>query len=58
MTADRLREQVRARYAMALSRGEHLDGPAAVGFADATVTFADEAAPGMHTAVVRATKPA
>jgi SAM-dependent methyltransferase len=41
----------------ALSRGEYLDGLAAVGFADATVTFTHEAAPGMHTAIVRATKP-
>jgi arsenite methyltransferase len=42
----------------ALSRREYLDGLAAVGFADATVTFTHEAAPGMHTAIVRATKPA
>ena len=42
----------------ALSRTEYLDGLAAVGFTDATVTFTHEAAPGMHAAIVRATKPA
>jgi arsenite methyltransferase len=42
----------------ALSRGEYLAGLTAVGFTDATVTFTHEAAPGMHTAIVRATKPA
>jgi SAM-dependent methyltransferase len=42
----------------ALSRREYLDGLAAVGFADAVVTFTHEAAPGMHAAIVRATKPA
>ncbi len=42
----------------ALSRAEYLDGLARVGFADATVTFTHEAAPGMHAAIVRATKPA
>jgi SAM-dependent methyltransferase len=41
----------------ALSRGEYLDGLAAVGFTDAEVTFTHEAAPGMHAAIVRATKP-
>jgi SAM-dependent methyltransferase len=41
----------------ALSRSEYLDGLAAVGFADAKVTFTHEAAPGMHGAIVRATKP-
>jgi hypothetical protein len=30
----------------------------AVGFTDATVTYTQEAAPGMHAAIVRATKPA
>jgi len=41
----------------ALSRSEYLDGLAAVGFAEASVTFTHEAAPGMHAAIVRATKP-
>lgn len=42
----------------ALSRGEYLDGLAAAGFADAEVTFTHQAAPGMHAAVIRATRPA
>jgi SAM-dependent methyltransferase len=42
----------------ALSRAEYLDGLAAVGFADASVTFTNEAAPGMHSAIIRAVKPA
>jgi SAM-dependent methyltransferase len=42
----------------ALSRTEYLDGLAAVGFGDASVTFTHEAAPGMHSAVIRAVKPA
>ena len=33
----------------ALSRSEYQDGLAAAGFADASVTFTDEAAPGMHS---------
>lgn len=41
----------------ALSRAEYLDGLAAVGFTDAEVSFTHEAAPGMHGAIVRATKP-
>jgi SAM-dependent methyltransferase len=41
----------------ALSRREYLDGLAAVGFTDAEVTFTHEAAPGMHGAIVRATRP-
>jgi arsenite methyltransferase len=41
----------------ALSRREYLDGLAAVGFTDAEVAFTHEAAPGMHGAIVRATKP-
>ncbi|MDQ6848877.1 MAG: arsenite methyltransferase [Actinomycetota bacterium] len=41
----------------ALSRSEYLDGLAAVGFTDAEVTFTHQAAPGMHGAIVRATKP-
>jgi arsenite methyltransferase len=42
----------------ALSRTEYLDGLAAAGFIDASVTFTHEAAPGMHSAIVRASKPA
>ena len=42
----------------ALSRREYLEGLAAAGFEDASVEFTHEAAPGMHGAIVRATKPA
>ena len=42
----------------ALSRSEYLDGLAAAGFVDATVEFTHEAVPGLHGAIVRATKPA
>jgi 2-polyprenyl-3-methyl-5-hydroxy-6-metoxy-1,4-benzoquinol methylase len=42
----------------ALSRAEYLDGLAAAGFADASVTFTSEAAPGMRSAIIRAVKPA
>ncbi len=42
----------------ALSRREYLDGLTAVGFVDASVEFTHQAAPGMHAAIVRATKPA
>ena len=42
----------------ALSRTEYLDGLAAVGFAEASVTFTSEAAAGMHSAIIRAVKPA
>jgi SAM-dependent methyltransferase len=41
----------------ALSRQEYLDGLAAAGFVDGTVAFTHEAAPGMHSAIVRAVKP-
>ena len=41
----------------ALSNQEYLDGLAAAGFDDATVEFTHEVAPGMHGAIVRATKP-
>jgi hypothetical protein len=41
----------------ALSRAEYLDGLAAVGFTSASVTFTNEAAPGMHSAIIRAVKP-
>ncbi len=42
----------------ALSRSEYLDGLAAAGFTDSSVTFTHEAADGMHAAIVRASKPA
>jgi arsenite methyltransferase len=42
----------------ALSRREYLDGLTAAGFADASVTFTTEAAPGIHSAVIRAVRPA
>jgi len=42
----------------ALSRREYLDGLTAAGFLDPTVTFSHEAADGMHSAIIRATKPA
>jgi arsenite methyltransferase len=42
----------------ALSRSEYLTGLAAAGFTDASVTFTHEAAPGMHSAIIRAVKPA
>jgi SAM-dependent methyltransferase len=42
----------------ALSRAEYVDGLAAAGFSEASVTFTNEAAPGMHSAIIRAVKPA
>jgi arsenite methyltransferase len=42
----------------ALSRAEYLDGLATAGFVDASVDFTYEAAPNMHGAIIRATKPA
>jgi arsenite methyltransferase len=42
----------------ALSRRDYLDRLAIAGFTDASVTFTTEAAPGMHSAVIRAVKPA
>ena len=42
----------------ALSKAEYLNGLTAAGFADPEVVFTHEAAPGMHGAIVRATKPA
>ena len=42
----------------ALFRAEYLDGLAAAGFTDASVTFTNEATPGMHSAIIRAVKPA
>jgi SAM-dependent methyltransferase len=41
----------------ALSRSEYLEGLAAAGFIGASVTFTHEAEPGLHGAIVRATKP-
>jgi arsenite methyltransferase len=41
----------------ALSKTEYLEGLAAAGFVDAEVTFTHEAAPAMHGAIIRATKP-
>jgi SAM-dependent methyltransferase len=41
----------------ALSRNEYIEGLAAAGFTDASVTFTNQAAPGMHSAIVRAVKP-
>jgi arsenite methyltransferase len=41
----------------ALSRSEYLDGLAAAGFADSSVTFTSTAAPGLHAAIIRAVKP-
>jgi arsenite methyltransferase len=42
----------------ALSKSEYLEGLAAAGFVDAEVRFTHQAAPGMHSAIVRAVKPA
>jgi arsenite methyltransferase len=42
----------------ALSRTEYLDGLAAAGFTEPSVTFTNDAAPGMHSAIIRAVKPA
>jgi arsenite methyltransferase len=62
---DHLTAQMRAErgsyigcIAGALSRSEYLDGLAAVGFGDAEVVYTHQVAPGMHGAIVRATKPA
>ncbi len=41
----------------ALSRSEYLEGLAAAGFTDAEVQNTHEAAPGMHSALIRAIKP-
>jgi arsenite methyltransferase len=41
----------------ALSRTEYLQGLADVGFVDAEVEFTHQAVPGMHGAIIRATKP-
>jgi SAM-dependent methyltransferase len=42
----------------ALSKSEYLEGLAAAGFVDAEVRFTHQAASGMHSAIVRAVKPA
>jgi arsenite methyltransferase len=42
----------------ALSRTEYLHGLTTAGFSDASVTFTTEAARGMHSAIIRAVKPA
>jgi arsenite methyltransferase len=42
----------------ALSSAEYLAGLATAGFAEPSVTFTHEAAPGMHSAIIRAVKPA
>jgi arsenite methyltransferase len=41
----------------ALSRAEYLAGLAAAGFTGASVTFTSQAAPGLHSAIIRAVKP-
>lgn len=41
----------------ALSRDEYLNGLAAAGFEQASVTFTHEAGPGMHAAIIKAVKP-
>lgn len=41
----------------ALSKQEYLDGLAAVGLTDASVTFTHQVADGLHGAIIRATKP-
>ena len=42
----------------ALTRTEYLDGLAAAGFTGASVAFTNEAASGIHSAIIRAVKPA
>jgi hypothetical protein len=41
----------------ALNRTEYLAGLAAAGFARPSVTFTNQAAPGLHSAIIRAVKP-
>jgi hypothetical protein len=41
-----------------MSRTEYLKGLAAAGFSEASVTFTNQAAPGIHSAIIRAVKPA
>ena len=61
---DHLTPQARAErgsfvgcIAGALSRREYLDGLTAAGFVDADVAFTHEVTPGMHGAIIRATRP-
>jgi arsenite methyltransferase len=42
----------------ALSRAEYLDGLTAAGFVDSSVEFTHKAADGMHSAIIKAAKPA
>jgi ABC-type proline/glycine betaine transport system substrate-binding protein len=42
----------------ALSKSEYLAGLTAAGFTEPEVTFTHEAAAGMHSAIIRAVKPA
>jgi arsenite methyltransferase len=42
----------------ALTRAEYLAGLADAGFAEVSVTFASQIAPGLHSAIIRAVKPA
>lgn len=65
VAADHLSIQDRAErgsyvgcIAGALSRVEYVDGLTAVGFHNPTVEFTHQAVPGMHSAIIRATKPA
>ena len=64
VAADRLTSAVRAAagsyvgcIAGALSRAEYLEGLRAAGFADPEVVFTNEAASGIHSAIIRAVKP-
>jgi arsenite methyltransferase len=56
--ADRAAGSYVGCIAGALSRSEYADGLTAAGFTEASVTFTTEAAPGLHSAIVRAVKPA
>ncbi len=65
VSEDRLSPQERSErgshvgcIAGALSRTEYVDGLRAVGFVDVAVDFTREVADGMHSAIVRAVKPA
>jgi 2-polyprenyl-3-methyl-5-hydroxy-6-metoxy-1,4-benzoquinol methylase len=65
IAADRLSAQQRAErgsyvgcIAGALSVGEYLNGLAAAGFTDITIVPTHQVADGMHSAIIRATKPA
>jgi arsenite methyltransferase len=57
--ADRAERGTHARcIAGALSKQEYLDGLAAAGFTDASVTFTRQRADGIHQSIIRAVKPA